>query len=115
MGERIVELPRDVQPLLVGAAPRGLLTGALGFVRSPLGLPQCFARGARGDQPGDLKGAPGLGERLSRVVQARGQGREGRAASTATLVTAVTRRRPARIAAYTAKRNATAATSKPAA
>lgn len=46
MGERIVELPRDVQPLLVGAAPRGLLTGALGFVRSPLGLPQCFARGA---------------------------------------------------------------------
>jgi hypothetical protein len=36
--ERIVQLARDVQPLLVGAAPRGLLAGALGLVRPALCL-----------------------------------------------------------------------------
>lgn len=80
VGERIVQLPRDVQPLLVGAAPRGLLPGPLRFLRPPLGLPQRLTGGTGGagrDQPGDLEGASGLRERLARVVQARGQGGEG--------------------------------------
>lgn len=77
MGERIVQLPRDVQPFLVGTAPRGLLTGALGLVRPPLGLPQRLTRGPGRDQPGDLQGTARLRERLARVVQARGQGSQG--------------------------------------
>lgn len=76
MGERVVQLPRDPQPLLVGAAPRGLLPGPLGLLRTPLGLPQRLTRGARRDQPGQLEGAAGARERLARVVQARGEGRE---------------------------------------
>ncbi len=78
VGEGIVQLPRDVQPLLVGAAPCGLLPGALRFVRAPLGLPQGFAGRPGRDQPGDLKGAAGLGERLARVMQARDHSREGK-------------------------------------
>ena len=75
VGERIVQFARDVQPLLVGAAPRGLLPGALGLVRPPLGLSQRLTRGTGRDQPGKLKGASGLRERLTRVVE-RGQGSE---------------------------------------
>lgn len=115
MGERIVQLPRDVQPLFVGAAPRGLLASTFGFVCPLLGLPERLSGGAGGDEPGDLEGAPGLRERLARVVQTRNQGSEGREASTTTLAATVTMRCPARMAAYTAKRNATAATSNPAA
>ena len=37
-----MQLPRDVQPLLVGAAPRCLFAGALRLIRAPLGLPQRF-------------------------------------------------------------------------
>lgn len=75
--ERIVQLSRNVQPLLVSAAPCGLLPGAFGFVGPPLGLPERFTGGACGDQPGDLECAPGLRECLAGVVQARGQGRDG--------------------------------------
>ena len=72
-----MQLPRDVQPLLVGAASRGLLPGALGFVRPPLGLPQRLPRGAGGDQPRQLERAPGPAERLThRQVLWRGEGRE---------------------------------------
>ncbi len=52
--------PTDVQPLLVGGAPRGLLADALGLVRPALGLSQRFTRRAGGDQPGQLEGTSGL-------------------------------------------------------
>ena len=115
VGERVVQLPRDVQPLLVGAAPRGLLPGALGLVGPPLGLPQRLTRGAGRDQPGQLEGASGLRERLARVVQARGQGREGERGQHDHARRHRDGAVPARTAAYTANRYATAGTSKPAA
>ena len=74
-----MQFPRDVQPLLVRPAPRGLLPGAFGFLRPPLGLPQRLPGGERGDQPGDLQDAAGLRERVTalggrRCAEPRGGG-----------------------------------------
>jgi hypothetical protein len=77
VGERIVQFPGDVQPFLVGAAPRRLLPRPLGLVRPPLGLSQRFPGGTGGDQPGQLEDIPGVGERLAQgPVRAGGQDRQ---------------------------------------
>lgn len=76
VGERIMQLPRDVQPLLIRTAPRGLLPGALGFVRPSLGLPQRLPRGECGDQPGNLEDVAGLCQRLARRPVVEDQGSE---------------------------------------
>jgi hypothetical protein len=70
VGQRIVQLPRDVQPLLVGTPPRGLLAGAFGLVGPALGLAQRLPRRAGGDQPGQLQDVAGLREGLAGGVRA---------------------------------------------
>ncbi|MFI6040916.1 hypothetical protein ACIA8C_04735 [Nocardia sp. NPDC051321] len=62
MGERVVQFPRDMQPLLVRAVPGGLLAGAFGFLGAPLGLAQCLTGRTGSDQPRQLQRAACLGE-----------------------------------------------------
>lgn len=76
VGERIMQLTCDVQPFLIGPASRGLLTGALGFVRPPLGLPHSLPCGKGGDQPGQLQDAAGSSERLAHGPVAENQCRQ---------------------------------------
>lgn len=72
-----MQLPRDVQPLLVGAAPRCLFAGALRLIRAPLGLPQRFPRRTGRDQPGESERNPGIRERVAHgPVGVRDQHRE---------------------------------------
>ncbi|CAL9654401.1 hypothetical protein SUDANB21_06755 [Streptomyces sp. enrichment culture] len=76
MGEGVVQFPCDAQPFLVGPTARGLLTGPLGLVRAPFGLPYGFSGGERGDQPGELKRVPGLRQGLARAALVEDQRRE---------------------------------------
>lgn len=75
MGQRIVQFAGDVQALLVGAAAREFLAGALGFLGAAFGLAQRLPRCACRDQPRDLQRTPRLRERRAGVVQGgeRGQ------------------------------------------
>lgn len=71
-----MQFPCDAQPFLVGPTARGLLTGPLGLVRAPLGLPYGFSGGERGDQPGELKRVPGLRQGLAHAALMEDQRRE---------------------------------------
>ena len=105
VGERVVQLPGDVQPLLVGAAPSGLLAAALGLLGSTLGLPQRLARRAGGDQPGQREDVSCLRHRLAGgPTGGEASSASGTATSITTEHTAVATRCPARTAAYTATR-----------
>ncbi|GAB3907768.1 hypothetical protein GCM10029964_106480 [Kibdelosporangium lantanae] len=114
MGERVVQLPRDVQPFLVGAAQRGLLTGAFGLVRPALGLAQRLPAAPAATSQASCRTSRARAS-ASPTAKSCGEARiaSGTPTSMSTDADTVTTRCPARKAAYTANRYATTGTSKP--